>query len=230
MLSAQSRAPGSVAAREELCRLYWYPLYAFIRRRGYNAEDAKDLTQGFFLSLFERKSLDLVTPLKGKFRSFLLASLKNYLSAEFHRDNAIKRGGEIEFVSLDFESGDYQYNHEPVDNLTPETVFDSRWATTLLTLVMDRLEAEYDSRGRALTFKTLRPFLDFANARALPAYETVAEQLRASEGAVKTLIHRLRKRHGELLREEVSRTVTDPEEVAGEIRSLCDAVIAAEGH
>lgn len=94
---------------------------------------------------------------------------------------------------------------------------------------MDRLEAEYESRGRALTFKTLRPFLDFANARALPAYDEVAEKLRASEGAVKTLIHRLRKRHGELLREEVGRTVTDPEEVAGEIRSLCDAVIAAEG-
>jgi len=129
LLSAQSRAPGSVAAREELCRLYWYPLYAFIRRRGYDAEDAKDLTQGFFLSLFERKSLDVVTPLKGKFRSFLLASLKNYLSAEFHRDNAIKRGGEIEFVSLDFESGDDQYNQEPIDNLTPETVFDSRGAT-----------------------------------------------------------------------------------------------------
>lgn len=209
--------------------MYWYPLYAFIRRRGYNPEDAKDLTQGFFLSLFERRSLDLVTPLKGKFRSFLLASLKNYLSAEFHRDNAIKRGGEIEFVSLDFESGDHQYNQEPADNLTPETVFDSRWATTLLTLVMDRLEAEYDSRGKALTFKTLRPFLDFANASSLPAYEAVAEKLQASAGAVKTLIHRLRKRHGELLREEVGRTVTDPEEVAGEIRSLCDAVIAAEG-
>ena len=228
LLSAQSRAPGSTVARDELCRLYWYPLYAFVRRRGHSAEDAKDLTQGFFLSLFDRKALDQVTPIKGKFRSFLLASLKNYLSVEFYRENTVKRGGNIQFVSLDFESGDERYSNEPVDALTPENVFDARWAMTLLNLAMDQLRAEYDSRGKLATFETLKPFLNFGNSEGLPPYEAVAEKLHVGTGNVKTLIHRLRKRHGEMLRTEVSRTLTDPEEIDDEIRALCDAVIAAE--
>jgi RNA polymerase sigma factor (sigma-70 family) len=229
LLSAQSEALGSGVAREDLCRSYWYPLYAFIRRHGYNTEDAKDLTQGFFLSLFDRKSLDQVTPTKGKFRSFLLASLKHYLSAEFHRERTIKRGGNLEFVPLEFESRDDRFSNEPPDALTPETVFDARWAMTLLELAMNRLRAEYESREKIATFDTLKPFLEFGNSESLPAYEAVAEKLGLGKGAVKTLIHRLRKRHGQILREEVSRTVTDPEEVNDEIRALCDAVIAAEG-
>jgi RNA polymerase sigma factor (sigma-70 family) len=229
LLSAQSETAGSDIAREELCRLYWYPLYAFVRRRGNSPEDAKDLTQGFFLSLFDRKSLNQVTPLKGKFRSFLLASLKNYLSAEFHRENAIKRGGRVEFVPIDFESGDDRYSNVPSDALTPEKVFDARWAITLLRLVMDRLRAEYGSRGKSAIFDTLEPFLDIGNMAGLPTYEAAAEQLRIGQGAVKTLIHRLRKRHGQILRETVSQTVTEPDEIDAEIRALCDAVIAAEG-
>lgn len=229
LLSAQSDAAGSDIAREELCRLYWYPLYAFVRRRGNSPEDAKDLTQGFFLSLFDRKALGQVTPLKGKFRSFLLACLKNYLSAEFHRENAIKRGRTFEFVSLDFESGDDRYSNVPSDALTPEKVFDARWAITLLRLVMDQLRVEYGSRGKSVIFDTLKPFLDIGNMAGLPTYEAVAEKLRIGQGAVKTLIHRLRKRHGQILRETVGQTVTEPEEVDDEIRALCDAVIAAEG-
>jgi len=229
LLSAQSEAAGSDIAREELCRLYWYPLYAFVRRRGNSPEDAKDLTQGFFLSLFDRKALDQVTPLKGKFRSFLLASLKNYLSAEFHREHTIKRGGTVEFVSLDLESGDDRYSNVPSDALTPEKVFDARWAITLLRLVMDQLQVEYGSRGKIVIFDTLKPFLDIGNRAGLPTYEAVAEKLRIGQGTVKTLIHRLRKRHGQILRETVSQTVTEPEEVDDEIRALCDAVIAAEG-
>lgn len=229
LLSAQSDAAGSDIAREELCRLYWYPLYAFVRRRGNSPEDAKDLTQGFFLSLFDRKALGQVTPLKGKFRSFLLACLKNYLSAEFHRENAIKRGRTFEFVSLDFESGDDRYSNVPSDALTPEKVFDARWAITLLRLVMDQLRVEYGSRGKSAIFDTLKPFLDIGNMAGLPTYEAVAEKLRIGQGAVKTLIHRFRKRHGQILRETVSQTVTEPEEVDDEIRALCDAVIAAEG-
>lgn len=229
LLSAQSEATGSDIAREELCRLYWYPLYAFVRRRGNSPEDAKDLTQGFFLSLFDRKSLNQVTPLKGKFRSFLLASLKNYLSVEFHREHTIKRGGMVEFVPLDFESDDDRYSHVQSDALTPEIVFDARWAITLLGLVMDQLRAEYGSRGKSTIFDTLEPFLDVGNMAGLPTYEAVAEKLRIGQGSVKTLIHRLRKRHGQILRETVSQTVTEPEEVDDEIRALCDAVIAAEG-
>ncbi|MBV8224168.1 MAG: sigma-70 family RNA polymerase sigma factor [Verrucomicrobia bacterium] len=229
LLSAQSEALGSGVAREELCRSYWYPLYAFVRRRGYDAEDAKDLTQGFFLSLLNRRSLDQVTPIKGKFRSFLLASLKHYLSAEFHRESTIKRGGNLEFVSLDFDSCDDRFSNEPPDILTPEKVFDARWAMTLLGIAMDRLQAESESRGKITIFNVLKPFLDFGNSESLPAYETVAEKLGVGKGAVKTLIHRLRKRHGQILREEVSRTVTDPDDVDDEIRALCDAVAAAEG-
>jgi RNA polymerase sigma factor (sigma-70 family) len=220
---------GSDIAREELCRLYWYPLYAFVRRRGNSPEDAKDLTQGFFLSLFDRETLDQATPLKGKFRSFLLACLKNYLSVEFHRENTIKRGGTVEFVPLDFESGDDRYSNVASDAITPEKVFDARWAITLLGLAIDQLRVEYESRGKIAIFHALKPFLDFGNSDGLPTYEAVAEKLKIGQGAVKTLIHRLRKRHGQILREEVSRTVTDPEEVDDEIRALCDAVMAAEG-
>ena len=229
LLSAQSEATGSDIAREELCRLYWYPLYAFVRRQGNSPEDAKDLTQGFFLSLFDRKALGQVTPLKGKFRSFLLASLKNYLSVEFHRENTIKRGGTFEFVPLDFGSGDDRFSNVASDAITPEKVFDARWAITLLDLAMNQLRAEYESRRKIAIFDALKPFLDFGNIDGLPTYEAVAEKLKIGQGAVKTLIHRLRKRHGQILREEVSRTVTSPEEVGEEIRALCDAVIAAEG-
>jgi RNA polymerase sigma factor (sigma-70 family) len=228
LLSAESQALDAEAAREELCRSYWYPLYAFIRRRGKSPEDAKDLTQGFFLSLFDRKSLGQVTPLKGKFRSFLLAALKNYLSSEFQRQNTIKRGGNFEFVPLDYEIGDDRYTHEPSDALTPEKVFEARWAMTLLELTMTQLRTEYESRGKTAIFHTLKPFLDFGEREGLPTYESVAAKLQIGLGAVKTLIHRLRKRHGQILREEVGRTVTDAEEIDDEIRSLCNAFVAAE--
>ena len=228
LLSAQSQAHDSEAAREELCRSYWYPLYAFIRRRGKNPEDAKDLTQGFFLSLFDRKALAQVTPLKGKFRSFLLAALKNYLSVEFHRQQTIKRGGDFEFVPFDYDVGDGRYTNEPSDALTPEKVFDARWAMTLLEITMVQLRAEYESRGKRATFDTLKPFLDFGSREELPTYDSVAAKLQIGQGAVKTLVHRLRKRHGQILREEVGRTVTDSEEIDDEIRALCDAFVAAE--
>src|SRR3982074_1066538 len=129
--SAQTQVPGSQTALADLCKLYWYPLYAFVRRRGYSAEDAQDLTQGFFLSLLDRKALRQVTPLKGKFRSFLLASVRNYLSDQFDRGRSLKRGGNIEFVPLDFESGDERYRSEPHEALTAEKIFDARWAMTL---------------------------------------------------------------------------------------------------
>jgi RNA polymerase sigma factor (sigma-70 family) len=228
LLSAQSHTRDSEAAREELCRSYWYPLYAFVRRRGKTPEDAKDLTQGFFLSLFDRKALGEVTPLKGKFRSFLLAALKNYLSVEFHREKTMKRGGSFQFVPLDYESGDDRYTNEPSDALTPEKVFDARWALTLLDLTMAELRAEYESRGKSATFDTLKPFVDFSDRERLPTYESVATKLQIGQGAVKTLIHRLRKRHGQILREQVSRTVTEQEDINDEIRALCDAFVAAE--
>jgi RNA polymerase sigma factor (sigma-70 family) len=229
LLSAQSQLPGSRSALADLCQLYWYPLYAFVRRRGYSAQDAEDLTQGFFLSLLERKSLRKVSPEKGKFRSFLLVSLKNYLVDAFERTNSVKRGGQIEFVGLDLESGEERYLGEAVSALNAESAFDARWALTLLTHVMDRIRDDYTSQGKVATFNTLQPFLDPKNSAELPSYDEVARKLQVSIGGAKTLIHRFRKRHGEILREEVSRTVSDPATVDEEIHALCDALIASDG-
>ena len=229
LLSAQSQAPGSDKAREEFCQLYWYPLYAFIRRRGYNPDDARDLTQGFFLFILSRKALQRATPEKGKFRSFLLGSLKNYLSNVYHYENAIKRGGKIDFVPVDFSDGEDRYSREPADTLTPEKIFDANWAMTLLGRAIERLKEQYSAQGKGIIFETLRPFLDLSGAAPMPSYEDVAEKLKVTGAGVKTLIHRLRKRYSEILREAVAQTVTDPSEIDDEIRSLCDALIASEG-
>jgi RNA polymerase sigma factor (sigma-70 family) len=229
LLSAQTQAPGSDLAREEFCQLYWYPLYAFIRKRGYNPDDARDLTQGFFLFLFDHKTLQRATPTRGRFRSFLLSSLKNYLSTAYHRDNAIKRGGKIEFVAVDFGGSEDRYSREPADSLTAEQIFDARWALTLLDQAVNRLREEYAAQAKLTVFETLKPFLDVAGVEQTPGYSAVAEKLNVSGGGVKTLIHRLRKRYSEILRATVAQTVANPSEIDNEIRSLCDALIAAEG-
>ena len=182
LLSAQSQAPGSEAALAELCRLYWYPLYGFVRRRGYNADDARDLTQGFFLHLLEHKTLTHIDPSKGKFRSFLLASLQKYLSLEATRARCLKRGGEIEFVFLDAKSAEDRYQLEPLDALTPEIIFDARWAMALLAEAKSRLAEEYAADGRSSTFETLKPFLDVENRKDPPSYETAANALRIGVG------------------------------------------------
>ena len=229
LLSAQSKAPESRAALAALCRLYWYPLYAFVRQRGYNPEDAQDLTQGFFLHLFDHKALARVDPLKGKFRSFLLASIQNYLSKEADRAHCLKRGGKTEFVHLDAKSAEERYRLEPTDYLTAEKIFDARWALTLLEEAMRLLSVEYAGQGKMATLETLKPFLNPTNGEAPPPYEQVAHQFQISVSAVRTLVHRLRKRYTALLREEVARTVSDPREIDGEIHALCDALIASEG-
>ena len=229
LLSAQSNAPGSRAALAALCRVYWYPLYTFVRRRGYNPEDAQDLTQGFFLHLLDHKALAQVDPLKGKFRSFLLASLQNYLSKETDRARCLKRGGKTEFVRLDAESAEDRYRLEPTDWLTAEKIFDARWALTLLDEAMSLLSAEYAGHGEMATLEALKPFLNPMDSEALPSYEQVANELEVSVGAVRTLVHRLRKRYSTHLRAEVARTVSDPGEIHEEIHALCDALIASEG-
>ena len=230
LLSAQSQAPGSQSALADLYQLYWYPLYSFVRRRGYSAADAQDLTQGFFLDLLERKSFKRADPEKGKFRTFLLASLKNYLINAFERTNSIKRGGQIEFVEIDPEGAEERYRKEPGGTLTAESVFDARWALTLLAHAKDRLRDEYISQGKVTINDTLRPFLDPVNSKRLPSYEEIAGQLETSIGAARTLVHRFRKRYSEILREEVARTVSDPKAVDEEIHALCEALIASEGY
>jgi RNA polymerase sigma factor (sigma-70 family) len=227
LLSVQS--PDSQEAFAELCRLYWYPLYGFIRHRGYSIEDAQDLTQGFFLHLIERKTLSRVDPAKGKFRSFLLASLQNYLSNEAERAGSLKRGGKVEMIHLDIQSVEIRYSAELVEALTPEKIFDARWAMTLLGEAMNRLKQEYLSAGKLTSFEALHVFLDPINSKELPTYEDVADRLQISLSSVKTLIHRLRKQYTFLVREEIGRTVTDESDIDAEIHELCEALIVAEG-
>ena len=229
LLSAQSQAPGSQTALAELCRIYWYPIYSFVRRRGFRPEDAQDLTQGFFLHLLDHKALRQVSPVKGKFRSFLVASLQNYLSDEADRARCLKRGGNIEFVPLDVMSAEDRYRLAPLDFLTADKVFDARWAMTLLDVAMGRLQKEYAAQGKASIFETLKPFIDPINSEADLSYEQVANALQFSAGSVKKLIFRLRKQYASVLREEVGRTVSDPREVDEEIHSLCQALLATEG-
>jgi RNA polymerase sigma-70 factor (ECF subfamily) len=229
LLSAQTQAAGFRAAFGELYRIYWYPLYAYIRRQRHTPEEAQDLTQGFFLHLLEHKTLGRADPLKGKFRSFLLGSLQNYLSNEAERARCLKRGGAIEFIPLDIQDAEDRYRSEPVDALTPDKVFAARWAVALLDEVMNRLCQEYATRQKRFTVQTLKPFLDLENSEEPPSYEQAAAAMQVGVGAVKTLIHRLRKRYAALVREEIERTVSDPAEVGPEIQELCQALMIAEG-
>jgi len=229
LLSVQSQAPGSQAALAELCRIYWYPIYSFVRRRRFSPEDAQDLTQSFFLHLLDHKALGQVSPLKGKFRSFLLASLQNYLSDEADRARCLKRGGNIEFIPLEIGFAEDRYRRAPLDFLTADKVFDARWAMTLMDEAMDRLRLEYAGQGKTFIFETLKPFIDLINSKAALSYEQVADKLQVPVGSVKKLIFRLRKRYASVLREEVARTVSDPDEIDEEIHSLCEALIVTEG-
>jgi RNA polymerase sigma factor (sigma-70 family) len=228
-VSAQSQAPGSKQAFADLCKLYWYPLYAFIRHRGHSPEDSEDLVQGFFLHLVEHKTLSRVDRSKGKFRSFLLASLQKFLSDQADRARCLKRGGKVEFVHLDVESAEDRYRLEPADTLSPEKIFDTRWAMALIGEALNQLSREYAAQGKAATFQALRSFLDPLNTKSLPSYEEVAAQLKVSVGSLKTLIHRLRKQYSAVVREEIIRTVSDTADVDSEIHQLCEALIAAEG-
>jgi DNA-directed RNA polymerase specialized sigma24 family protein len=229
LLSSQSQAPGFQTALAELCRIYWYPLYAYVRRRGHAPEESQDLTQGFFLHLLEHKTLGRADPLKGKFRSFLLGSMQNYLSTQSERARCLKRGGGVEFVSLDLQNAENRYRLEPVDALTPEKVFAARWALALLGEAMKRLRQEYATPQKVATLEILKAFLDLGNSKTPPSYEEAAATLRVSVASLKTLVHRLRKQYAMLVREEIMRTVSDPDEIDAEIRELCEALVTAEG-
>jgi RNA polymerase sigma factor (sigma-70 family) len=229
MASARDQSQTGRAALAALCQIYWYPLYAFARRRGHSPHDSQDLTQGFFLHLLEHRALSGVDRLKGKFRSFLLACFQNYLSAETRRAHRLKRGGQCEFVSLDLESAENRYQYEPEDYLTAEKIFEARWALTLLDHAMAVLREEYAGRGKELVFNTLKGYVGIGESTSKASYEEAAKALGIGVGTVKTFIHRLRNRYLSVVREEVARTVSDPAEIESEIRALCDALIAAEG-
>jgi RNA polymerase sigma factor (sigma-70 family) len=204
------------SALVSLCEHYWYPLYAYLRRRGYPADRAQDLTQEFFIRLLEGRYLDRADPEKGRFRSFLLTSLKFFVADEEDRHRALKRGGGA-LLSLEFSSGEERYQREPAHDETPERIFERRWALSLLDRVVERLRNEFVHHGRPEHFERLKVFL-LGHSDA--PYATLASEMKTSEGALKVAIHRLRKRYRELLRQEIADTVTDPAEVESELRFL----------
>lgn len=227
--AAQSQAPGGPQALAELCASYWPPLYAFARHRGNPPEDAQDFVQGFFEHLIGHRSLTSVDPAKGRFRSFLLASFQNFMAAEARRAHREKRGGRVERIRLDWESAEGRLAFEPADQLTPETLYDAQWALLLLDRATERLRQEQAAAGKAETFAALQGFLGSDGGRSEVSYEEVARHLGVGVALVKTLIHRLRRRHAQLVREEVARTLLDPTQVDAEVHALCEALVAAGG-
>ena len=209
------------AALESLCQTYWQPLYAYIRHQGSNPDEARDLTQGFFAEFLDKDFLADVDPEKGRFRSFLLASLRHFLSHERERDRALKRGGGTMTLSLDVEAGEAGYGIEPAEEMTPEDVFERRWAMMVLDRATARLQTESTEFG-GNQFVQLKQYLISGEPQA--PYRETASALGLSESAVKSAVHRLRKRLGQCLREEIAETVSGPGEIEDEIRHLLAVV------
>ena len=209
------------AALESLCQTYWQPLYAYIRHQGASPDEASDLTQGFFAELVEKDFLANVDPEKGRFRSFLLASLRHFLSHERDRERALKRGGGTLTLSLDVEAGEAGYVNEPAEEMTPVDVFERRWAITVLDRAAGRLQQESTELSQS-QFAQLKQYLTSGESQV--PYQKTAATLGISESAVKSAVHRLRKRLGHCLRTEIAETVSDPAEVDEEVRHLLAVV------
>lgn len=212
----------SRAALETLCAGTWYPLYAFVRRRGHDAENARDLVQGFFARFLEKADLGSLDPSRGRFRSFLLASIRNWLADEHERESAQKRGGGAAAISIDFEAADERYRIDPGADLSPERMFERQWAIALLDLALARVELEYASAGKRDLFEALKPALQ-GRSKDAPLTE-IAENLGSTEGAIKVAVHRLRKRFRDALRAEIAETVSTEEEIEEEIADLFRAL------
>jgi DNA-directed RNA polymerase specialized sigma24 family protein len=223
LAASEGVSPQAAQALEKLCRLYWFPLYAHARRRGQGAHDAQDLVQGFFARLLQGNFLENVGPQKGRFRSFLLASLNHFLSDEWDKARAQKRGGGQAFISLDDENAEELYRLEPVSCAPAGTVFDRRWALTLLEQALARLREEFVAVDKAREFDHLKVFL------SMPAgdggYNAVAAELEMPVVTVGVKVHRLRQRYGELIRAEIAHTVASPADIEEEMKHLFDAVI-----
>jgi RNA polymerase sigma-70 factor (ECF subfamily) len=204
------------SALVSLCENYWYPLYAYLRRRGYPADQAQDLTQEFFLRVLDGRYLDRADPEKGRFRSFLLTSLKFFVADQNDRQRARKRSS-AHLVPLEFSSGEERYEREPAHDETPEHIFERRWALSVLDRVMEKLRDEFVHRARPEHFDRLKVFL---LGQSDAPYAALAHEMGASEGALKVAVHRLRKRYRELFRQEIADTVADPAEVESELRYL----------
>ncbi len=219
MLAAgDSESPDAAEALETLCRTYWYPLYAYVRRRGYGADDAQDLTQEFFRRFLARNYLAATRPQHGRFRSYLLGALNHFLADAWDRGHRLKRGGQARHIPLDVASSESQYAIEPVDEHSPDKLFERRWALALLDRVLRQIEQEYQSAGKERLFAQLRVFL--TSEEDLGQYRQAAQALGMTEGAARVAVHRLRRRYGELFRQAVADTVENLEEIPDEMRHL----------
>ena len=223
VVRAQGVSPGpwggsthAHAALARLCELYWYPLYAFVRRQGHRPHDAQDLTQEFFARLLAKGWLAEVHQERGRFRSWLLSAVKHFLANEWDRLKAQKRGGRENIISIDEATAEGRYREEPADVETADRMFDRRWALTLLERVLAQLRAEYVSDGKAALFDALKGML----AGESHPYTEIAKELGMSEGAIKVAVHRLRNRYRTLIRSDVMQTVATPEEADAELRHL----------
>lgn len=218
-------SPESDAALETLCKTYWYPLYAYVRRRGFSNADAQDLTQAFFEHLLERNAFHRLSPAKGKFRSFLLAAFNYFINDSRDRASAQKRGGGFPVISFDSRELEVQYQSETIDDSSPERVFEKRWALTLLDQVLVRLEREFSGAGREAQFKRLSDFL-VGNDQA-GTHAEAARDLGLTQEAVKKAVQRMRRRYGVLFREEIAKTVAKPSQVEEELRSIYELIVGA---
>jgi RNA polymerase sigma factor (sigma-70 family) len=221
LLAGHESSPDAEVALATLCETYWFPLYAYVRRRGYDVNEAQDLTQAFFARLLEKDFVAAADPERGRFRAFLLTSFKYFLSKEQDKAKAQKRGGGRAPLSLDLASGESRYVAGPMDMLTPEQLFDRQWTVALLDRVMERLEVEMRESGKADWFDGLKGFI--AGNSDGPTYAKTAESLGATEAAIKMATHRMRKRYRELLRHEIAETVEHVADVEDEIRGLFTA-------
>ena len=223
LAAANQETPEATAALEVLCRNYWYPLYAYVRRRGHSPEDAQDLTQEFFLRLLRKHYLGQVDPSKCKFRSFLLAAIKHFLADEWDRASAVKRGGQATFLALDPDSAEQRLAEASKEH-TPEQLFEQCWALAFLQQVLGQLRAEANQAGHLSHFDELKVFL--TGEKSPSSYAELAASMGSAETALRKEVQRLRHRYGELLREEISRIVANPAEVEDELRHLF-AVLSA---
>ncbi len=221
LAAGRSSTPQAAVALEELCRTYWYPLYAYVRRQGHTKEDAEDLVQGFFARFLAKNYLASLSAERGRFRAFLLASLKHFLANEWDKSQRQKRGGGAAHLSLDWQTADTRFQVAATNEPSPDQAFDREWALALLERVITRLRDECAADGKAASFDRLKPFLT-VDRDAVP-YAQAAAELGLAEGAVRVAVHRLRRRYRELLRDEIAQTLSDPAQVDEELRALFGA-------
>jgi DNA-directed RNA polymerase specialized sigma24 family protein len=222
LAARQPDAPAAQQALEQLCQTYWYPLYMFIRHQGYSPEDAQDLTQAFFERVLARNYFDQVSRDKGRLRAFLLAALKHFLSDQRDRDRAAKRGGGATVLSLDAQTAEERYQLEPVDTMSPDRLYERRWAFTVLDAARERLRQEFVTDGKSDLYEQLNALENGEQSDC--TYAEVGQRLGLSEDAIKSAVVRLRRRYGQLLRREIAQTVAISAEIEKEIQHLLAAI------